>query len=267
VFRFLFAAVAAAGLLSSANSVQAQDSSGGDLAKQLSNPISSLISVPYQFNYDSGLGATGTGSRTTVNIQPVVPISISDNWNLVSRTIIPLISQTDVVPGTSQSGLGDVVQSFFFSPKAPTAGGLIWGVGPVLLLPTGGTGLSADQFGAGVTGVVLKQTGPWTVGALANQIWSVGDTTGGTKISTSFVQPFVSYGTKNLWTFTLNSEATYDWLNDDAGVPINVMASKLIKVAGQPVSIGGGVRYWADSTTGGPDGWGARFVITFLFPK
>jgi len=267
MFRFRFMAVAAAGLLSSANTVQAQDSDAGDLAKQLSNPISSLISVPYQFNYDSGLGATGTGSRTTVNVQPVIPISISDNWNLISRTIIPFISQTNVVPGTSQSGLGDVIQSFFFSPKAPTASGLIWGVGPVLLLPTGGTGLSADQFGAGVTGVVLKQTGPWTVGALANHIWSVGDTTGGTKISTTFVQPFVSYGTKNLWTFTLNSETTYDWINDDAGVPVNLMASKLIKVAGQPVSVGGGVRYWADSTAGGPDGWGARFMITFLFPK
>jgi hypothetical protein len=265
--RLIAAAVVTFGMLPGEMSAQSEGSAAGDLAKQLSNPISSLISVPYQYNYDSGLGATGTGTKTTVNIQPVIPFSISENWNLISRTILPVISQKNVVPGTAQSGIGDVVQSFFFSPKAPTAGGLIWGVGPVFMLPTGSTGLSADQFAAGVTGVVLKQNGPWTFGALANQLWSVGDTSGGTKISTSFVQPFVSYNTKNLWTFTLNTEATYNWLNDDAAVPINLTATKLIKIAGQPVSVGGGVRYWADSTTGGPDGWGARLLVTFLFPK
>lgn len=265
--RFLTASFIAFWLIAGPSAALAQDSDAADLAKKLSNPISSLISVPYQFNYDEGLGTTGTGSRTIVNFQPVVPFSISENWNVISRTIIPFISQKDVVPGTSQSGIGDVIQNFFFSPKAPTAGGLIWGVGPVFLLPTGSTGLSANQFAAGVTGVVLKQTGPWTIGALANQLWSVGDTTGGTKISTSFVQPFVSYNTQNRWTIALNTEATYNWLNDDAAVPVNLTATKLIKVAGRPVSIGGGVRYWADSAVGGPDGWGARLLVTFLFPK
>lgn len=234
---------------------------------QLSNPISSLISVPYQFNYDRGLGATGTGTRATVNLQPVAPFSISDNWNVISRTIIPFVDQKDIVPGTRQSGVGDVVQSFFFSPKAPTAGGMIWGAGPVFLLPTGASGLGADQFAAGVTGVVLKQNGPWTYGALANHLWSVGDTAGGTKMSATFFQPFLVYNTKNLWTFALNTEATYDWINDQATVPVNLTATKLIKIAGQPVSVGGGIKYWADSPAGGPDGWGARLMVTFLFPK
>lgn len=237
------------------------------LAKTLSNPIASLISVPYQFNYDEGLGAAGTGSRTTVNFQPVVPFSISDNWNLISRTILPFIAQDDVVPGTSQSGIGDTVQSFFFSPAAPTARGLIWGVGPVFLLPTGGTGLSADQWAAGVTGVALKQSGPWTYGALANHLWSVGDTSGGTKISSTYFQPFLSYTTPSAWTYTVNSETTYDWLSDDASIPVNMTVTKLVKIAGQPVSVGGGVRYWADSAAGGADGWGARLIVTFLFPK
>lgn len=268
MYRFLFATILILGAMSGPNTAQAQGvGAAEELAKKLSNPISSLISVPYQFNYDRGLGAAGIGTRTTVNLQPVAPFSIGDNWNVISRTIIPFIDQKDVVPGTRQSGIGDIVQSFFFSPKAPTAGGLIWGAGPVFLLPTGGSGLSADQFAAGVTGVVLKQNGPWTYGALANHLWSVGDTSNGTKISTTFVQPFLVYNTKNLWTFALNTEATYDWINDEATVPVNLTATKLIKIAGQPVSVGGGVKYWADSPPGGPDKWGARLLVTFLFPK
>lgn len=237
------------------------------LAKKLSNPISSLISAPYQFNYDQGYGSAGTGTRSVMNFQPVAPFSISDNWNIISRTIIPFIKQDNVVPGTSQSGVGDIVQSFFFSPKAPTKGGMIWGVGPALLLPTATDNLGADQFAAGITGVVLKQTGPWTLGALANHLWSVGDTANGTKISATFLQPFVSYTTPKALTFTASTESTYDWVNKTWSVPLNFAVAKLVKIGGRPISIGGGVRYWVDSPSGGADKWGARLIVTFLFPK
>ncbi|WP_406647206.1 transporter [Aliisedimentitalea scapharcae] len=237
------------------------------MAKELSNPVASLISVPFQFNYDSGYGPSGSGKRTFMNLQPVVPISLGDNWNLISRTIIPLIDQQDFVPGTSQNGIGDIVQSLFLSPKQPTKGGLIWGVGPAFLLPTGGNTLGADQFAAGITGVVLKQSGPWTYGGLANHLWDVGKGSGSTDISTTFVQPFLSYTTPDAWTFTLNSETTYDWIRKDTALPVNFVVTKLVNIGDQPVSIGAGVRYWADSTTNGPDGWGARLVLTFLFPK
>lgn len=267
MISYRFAAIVAIVLSLGPNAALAQDTSAEDLAKKLSNPIASLISAPYQFNYDEGYGPTGVGKRSVVNFQPVVPISIGDNWNLISRTIIPFISQKDVVPGVSQSGVGDVVQSIFFSPKAPTKGGLIWGAGPVFLLPTATDNLGANQFAAGVTGVVLKQVGPWTIGGLANHLWSVGSTTGGTKISATFLQPFVSYTTADAWTFSANTETTYDWVNDTWSVPLNFNVSKLIKIGGRPVSVGGGARYWAKSPTGGADGWGARLQMTFLFPK
>ena len=123
--------VAAATLLASAflaQPVMAQDADAEKLAKQLSNPIASLINVPFQLNYDSNLGALEDGDQFKLNIQPVIPISLNDKWNLISRTIIPVVHQSDVFPGQgSDFGLGDITPAFWFSPKAPTEGGLIWG--------------------------------------------------------------------------------------------------------------------------------------------
>jgi len=239
-----------------------------DLAKKLSNPVAAMISVPLQLNYDERIGPGRQGGKWTLNVQPVVPFSLNADWNVISRTILPIISQDDVLPGTSQSGIGDITQSLFFSPTKPTAGGLIWGVGPVFLLPTGSDDqLSARKWGLGPTAVLLKQEGPWTYGALMNHIWGVGGDEQHANISTTFLQPFVSYTTKDAWTYSLNTESSYDWKGKQWSVPINALVSKLVKFGQQPVSIGGGLRYWADGPDNGPHDLGVRVVVTFLFPK
>ncbi len=261
----LSAASLAVFLISSQN-VHAQAAGAEELAKQLSNPVADLISVPFQLNYDENIGVDDSGSRWTLNIQPVVPISLGGNWNLISRTILPVISTEGILPGSSsETGLGDTVQSFFFSPKQPTSGGWIWGAGPVLLLPTSTDDtLGAGEWGAGATGVALRQQGPWTYGGLANHVWDIG---GDMDISQTFVQPFLSYTTPTAWSFTINSESTYDWESEQWSVPVNVIASKVTQIGGQLVSVGGGLRYWAESSDGGPEGWGVRLQLTFLFPK
>lgn len=258
--------VAAATLLLLNCGASAQESPE-ELAKKLSNPIASLISVPFQGNYDNGYGPDD-GDKYYVNVQPVIPFTLNENWNVISRTILPIAWQNDIAgPSGDQFGLGDTTQSFFFSPKQP-AGGIIWGAGPVFLLPTATDDLlGGDKWGAGPTAVVLKQDGPWTVGALTNHVWSFAGEGDRNDISSTFLQPFVSYTTKNAWTFTLNTESTYDWEGEAWSVPINFTVAKLVKIDKQPISLTAGVRYWAESPDNGPDGFGARLAITFLFPK
>jgi hypothetical protein len=253
------------------------------LAKQLSNPISSLISVPFQANEDFGYGPSHNGYKFTLNIQPVIPISISKDWNLILRTIFPIVSQHDLFyvenlpknsplqpQNRSQDGLSDTTQSFFFSPKKPGPFGLIWGLGPVFLYPTGthpflGTG----TFSIGPTVVVLKQTGPWTAGALMNQLWSVVIEEHRSSLSQMFLQPFVAYTTKTHTTFTLSSESTANWNNTPGDakwtVPLIFQISQILRIGKQPISLQIGGKYYADSPRYGPD-WGVRFALTLLYP-
>ena len=185
-----------------------------DLAKQVSNPIASLISVPLQLNYDTGLGPNDDGGRVQLNVQPVIPVSISKDWNMISRTIVPIVYQSGVFPGEgSQLGVGDVLESLFFSPKAQTKSGWIWGIGPALSLPLASDDLlGTGKWGAGPTGIALKQTeSGWTYGALINQIWSFAGDGDRSDVSSLFLQPFLAKAFGKGRTLTLNSESSYDW--------------------------------------------------------
>jgi hypothetical protein len=237
-----------------------------DLAKQLSNPLAALISVPFQGNLDYGLGP-GDGSKFTLNIQPVIPITLNEDWNLISRTILPVVDQEGIALGgaNDETGLGDVVQSFFFSPKDPEP--FIWGVGPVLLLPTATDSvLGGEKWGAGPTAVILKQGGGWTYGALANHIWDFAGDDDRAAVNATYLQPFLSYTTPQATTFTLNVEGTYDWQREQWSLPLNLTVAQLLKIGGQPVSIFAGGRYYLEAPDGGPE-WGMRLGVTFLFPK
>jgi hypothetical protein len=237
-----------------------------ELSKQLANPIASLISVPLQNNFDMGAGLEDDGFAYTLNIQPVIPVSLNDEWNVISRTILP-VGYRDYTPGGDVSGLGDVTQSLFFSPKAPTADGLIWGIGPVLLVPTATDDfLGSGKWGAGPTGVALVQKGEWTVGALANHVWSYAGEDDRPEVNSTYVQPFVSYSLGHGRSVSVNTETTYDWVSEKWTVPVNLGFSQVMKIGEQPVSFQIGGKYYAEAPEGGP-AWGLRTTITLLFPK
>ncbi len=241
----------------------------GDLAKKLSNPVAALISVPIEFDTWSDIGPADDGKRWTLTAKPVVPFSLDEEWNLISRTIVGYIDQEDIFPGAgSQEGLSDILQSVFFSPKEPTARGWIWGAGPVFLLPTASDDLlGGEKWGAGPTAVALKQAGPWTYGMLVNHVWSFAGDSDRSDISSTFFQPFLAFNTKTATTLTLQTESTYNWENEDWSVPINVILSQIVKVGPQLIQLRAGVRYWADSARSDPEGWGAKLAVVFLFSK
>lgn len=240
-----------------------------DLAQKLANPIASLISIPIQANYDENYGAADQGSVWRTNIQPVIPFTLNEDWNIISRTILPLIDQSAIpTKGLGESGLGDTVQSLFFSPQAPTSSGWIWGAGPVFLLPTATeSALGSEKWGAGPTAVALKQSGHWSYGALVNHIESFAGDSSRMYMSASTLQPFVSYITSTKTTFGLNSESLYDWNSGQWSIPVIFQVQQLIKVGKLPAQVGLGVRYWAESAPTGPQGWGVRLMWTFLLPK
>lgn len=201
--------------------------------------------------------------------QSAVPWAKVEGASSYTRTIIPVIYQEDLFPGAgSQFGLGDVNLSLFLSPKKPTAGGIIWGAGPVFLLPTAtDSKLGGKKWGAGPSGVGLAIRGPWTAGMLANHVWSFAGNDDRPDISNTFMQPFAAYTWPSAWTVSVQSETSYNWKSEQWSIPVNLAVSKLVRFGKVPVSLQGGVGYWAESPDAGPEGFRFRLQANFVLAK
>ena len=243
----------------------AATSSAGDLAAKLTNPVADLISIPLQMNTYQGLGADGQGKGYDLVFQPVVPLKLNADWNYIVRPVISL-GALDNVDGYSGTGVGPLVIETFLSPNNNDK--FIWGVGPVLSTPAlSGQQFGSQQTGLGVTAVGLYMEKPWTVGLLAYQTWDVGGSAQAGTANNTYWQPFVSYVTDNAWTFSINTQSSFNWDSRRSQNPVNATISKLSKIGDVPVSYSIGARYFATSVPGGPTGWGVRAGITFLFPQ
>ena len=170
----------------------AQPASEGDLAKKTQNPVSDLISVPFESNFNFGVGPNDD-LQYILNVQPVMPFRLSEDWNLITRTIIPLIDQPELGPGVGDVfGLGDIQLSLFLSPAK--SGALIWGIGPIFQFPTAtDDALGSDKWSAGPTAAALTIRGPWVLGALVNHLWSLAGDDDRADVNQTLIQPIVTY--------------------------------------------------------------------------
>jgi hypothetical protein len=260
----LFALVPALALAQQAAPPAANESA--DLAKKLANPISDLVSVPIQFNWEQNVGPNEQ-TRFVLNIQPVMPFALNEDWNLIARVIVPLVSQPALFEGGSPAfGMSDIFTSFFFSPSGS---GLTWGVGPAISLPsTTITTLGTEKWSAGPTAVVLKQTGKWTYGALFNQVWSFSGNPDRSDVDQMFLQPFLAFQATKTLTVTLQSETTANWEVTEGRwtVPVNVLFSKLSTFGVFPASYQVGVGGFPVHPDVGPS-WKVRGAIVILLPN
>lgn len=254
-------------------SAQAQQSDE-ELARAAQNPLASLISVPFQNNTNFKVGPKGQ-TQNVLNIQPVIPVNVNSDWNLITRTIVPLISQPDFgVPGADKVGIGDIQFSAFFSPTNPSASGWLWGVGPVVQLRTASNDvLGQGKWGLGATGVALRlQKGsPWVYGALVNNIWSVRGDKARPDVNQMLVQPFVNYNFPDYpgRYLSFSPVITANWKADSRNVwtvPIGLGVGQIFRIGQQPVN--GSIA--AYKNVGRPDGaadWTLRVQLQLMFPK
>src|SRR6478735_3898692 len=244
----------------------AAGASAQELADKLSNPVASMISVPFQNNSDWGIGENN-GSKNTLNFQPVIPFKLSADVNLITRYIIPVVTQHDVTgPNTSQFGLSDATVSAWASPSHPK-NGLTWGIGPALLLPIATDDLlGTKKFGVGPTALILKQAHGNTFGFLANQLWSVAGDKDRQDISQLFVQPFFAHSFSSGASLGGNMELTQNWQAKTTLLFLNPTISGITKIGKQPIQMAIGPRIPIAGPEASKPAFGIRSVIIFVFP-
>jgi hypothetical protein len=237
------------------------------LAKTAQNPVGDLITMPFQMNFNTG-GGLDDQTFLNVNFQPVMPFRVSDGWNVIARTIVPL----DSLPGPNGSrfgGVGDIQEQIYLTPAKP--GAIIWGVGPMLSFPTSTVApLQTGSWAAGPGAVVMKIAGPWVVGGVFNWFFTFEDAGDDTQFNYFVIQPIVNYNIgRSGWALAFSPIMTQNYDGEKGeqwSVPLGLGIVKTTVFAGKPMNLG--VHYFSnvESPEAGP-GQQLRFLVSFLYPK
>ncbi len=235
------------------------------LAKAAQNPVADLISLPLQNNTDFNFGPE-KDTLNTLNIQPVYPVALNEEWNLITRTILPIVSQPGLTPEQDrETGLGDTTFTAFLSPR--DSGALVWGAGPVFLLPTNtDRRLGPDEWGAGASVVLLTMPGRWVVGSLFSNVW---DIDGDTDINLFTWQYFINYNFEGGWYFTSAPIMTANWeaeSGEEWTVPVGGGFGRIFRIGKQPMNANFQYFYNLEQPEGVGD-WSIRAQLQFMFPK
>lgn len=238
------------------------------LQKATQNPVASLISVPIQNNSNFNYGPYNR-TQDVLNIQPVIPATLNANWNVITRIIQPIVWQPYPTQNSGgQSGLGDMNPSFFLSPAKP--GKVIWGAGPAFVIPTAtSTLLGQGKLSLGPSFVALAQPGPWTIGALVNNVFSVAGSTHRPYVNQMLLQYFINYNMKNGWYLSISPILTANWRASSGSVwtvPFGGGVGRIMRLGFQPVNIT--AQFYGNAVyPTGTSPWNVRGQIAFLFPK
>ena len=266
------AALVAATLLANfAWGVARAEMSAEELAKLAQNPVGNLISLPFQNNTNFNVGPLN-GTQNILNIQPVIPIELNKDWNVITRTIMPLIWQPEFVAGQGRSfGLGDIQLTAFASPSNPGPDGLIWGAGPIIQMPTDTEQLGNKNWGLGPSFVILKMEkgSPWVYGVLLNNVWSLSSDKRGGSYNNGLIQPFVNYNFKEGFYLTSAPIATVDWKADSDQrwtVPLGGGVGKIFHLGRLPVNTQLSAYYNVIHPDNGAN-WQLRAQVQLMFPK
>jgi hypothetical protein len=251
------------------HSASADGEDSPEIAKQAQNPIASMISVPFQNNATFGVGEK-SDVQDSLLIEPVIPFRLTSDWNLITRTIVPVIEQPTLAPGLGNvSGLGDVQLSLYMSPVKPF-GEMIWGLGPSFSFATASDrSLGTGKDSAGLSTALLTIQGPWLVGVLITDVASIGGQDDRQNVHQFLMQPFVDYNFSHGWYLASSPIVTANWRATSGNkwtVPVGGGGGKILHIGRQAVNAY--IQAFDDVVRPHEGGtWTLRLQVQLLFPK